>query len=56
MNDNNFNLLEDSRVQQSEITKKFSLRGQTAPRSVYRIPLDLLYYGLISTYQQILKS
>ena len=45
MNNENFNLLEDSRVQQSEITKKFSLRGQTAPRPVYRIPLDLVYYN-----------
>ena len=45
MNDNNFNLLEDPRVQQSEITKKFSLRGQTAPRPVYRIPLNLVYYN-----------
>ena len=38
MNSENFNLLDDPRVQQSEITKKFSLRGQTAPRPVYRIP------------------
>ena len=45
MNDEFFNLLNDSRVQQSEITKKFSLRGQTAPRPVYRIPLDLVYYN-----------
>ena len=45
MNDSNYNLLDDSRVQQSEITKKFSLRGQTEPRPVYRIPLDLVYYN-----------
>lgn len=45
MNDSNFNLLNNSRVQQTEITKKFSLRGQTAPRPVYRIPLDLVYYN-----------
>ncbi len=45
MNNEDFNLLEDTRVQQSEITKKFSLRGQTAPRPVYRIPLDLVYYN-----------
>ena len=45
MNDEKFNLLNDPRVQQSEITKKFSLRGQTAPRPVYRIPLDLVYYN-----------
>lgn len=45
MNSENFNLLDDPRVQQSEITKKFSLRGQTAPRPVYRIPLDLVYYN-----------
>ena len=45
MNSENFNLLDDPRVRQSEITKKFSLRGQTAPRPVYRIPLDLVYYN-----------
>ena len=45
MNDEKFNLLNDPRVQQTEITKKFSLRGQTAPRPVYRIPLDLVYYN-----------
>lgn len=45
MNDNDFNLLNDPRIQQSEITKKFSLRGQTVPRPVYRIPLDLVYYN-----------
>lgn len=45
MNSENFNLLDNPRVQQSEITKKFSLRGQTAPRPVYRIPLDLVYYN-----------
>ena len=41
----NINLLENGRVEQSEITKKFSLRGQTEPRPVFRIPLDLLYYN-----------
>lgn len=45
MNDENYNLLNDPRVQQSDVTKKFSLRGQTAPRPVYRIPLDLVYYN-----------
>ena len=41
----NINLKEDSRVGVSEITKKFSLRGQTVPRQVYRIPLELLHYN-----------
>lgn len=41
----NSNLKDNNRVVMSEITKKFSLRGQTAPRQVYRIPLDLLYYN-----------
>lgn len=45
MNNNTYNLLQDPRVEQSEITKKFSLRGQTVPRPVYRIPLDLVYYN-----------
>ena len=45
MNNEEVNLLKNSRVEQSEITKKFSLRGQTAPRPVYRIPLDLVYYN-----------
>ena len=45
MDNKNYNLLEDPRVQQSEITKKFSLRGQTEARPVYRIPLDLVYYN-----------
>ena len=39
----NINLKEDTRVDVSEITKKFSLRGQTMPRPVYRIPLNLLH-------------
>ena len=41
----NDNLLENSRVLPSDITKKFSLRGKTEARPVYRIPLDLLYYN-----------
>ena len=41
----NINLKEDTRVDVSEITKKFSLRGQTMPRPVYRIPLNLLHYN-----------
>lgn len=45
MKDENYNLLNDPRVQQSDVTKKFSLRGQTAPRPVYRIPLDLVFYN-----------
>lgn len=41
----NGNLKDNNRVDVSEITKKFSLRGQTVPRQVFRIPLDLLYYN-----------
>lgn len=41
----NINLKGDTRVDVSEITKKFSLRGQTVPRQVYRIPLNLLHYN-----------
>lgn len=41
----NINLKEDNRVSLSEITKKFSLRGKTEPRQVYRIPLELLHYN-----------
>ena len=41
----NNNLLDNSRVLTSDITKKFSLRGKTEARPVYRIPLDLLYYN-----------
>ena len=42
---NNINLLEKEGVIPSEMTKKFSLRGQTSPRPVYRIPLDFVYYN-----------
>lgn len=49
----NVDLINDTRVSVSEITKKFSLRGETSPRQVYRIPLELLHYnsknGRIST-------
>lgn len=41
----NVNLIGHPRVQPTEITKKFSLRGETSARQVYKIPLDLLYYN-----------
>ncbi len=41
----NEDLLNDKRVTMAETTKKFSLRGKTGPRQVYRIPIDLLSYN-----------
>lgn len=42
---NNNDLLNNPRVEITEITKKFSLRGNTSPRPVRRIPLELLHYN-----------
>lgn len=46
MNSNETNLFkEKNKVLPAEMVKNFSLRGETKPWAVYKIPLDMVYYN-----------